>query len=194
MSVYRHPTALVESEDIGAGTKIWAFVHIMPGVKIGKGCHIGDHCFLEKGVVLQNNVTIKNGVSIWEGVRIEDDVFIGPNVVFTNDLWPRSPRSRWAGKKYHDKKWVTPTLIQKGASIGANSTLLAGITIGRYAAIGAGVVVTKDVPRHALFYGNPATIQGYVCRCGQKLVIKEGVTICLHCKAKYKATHGKLLV
>ena len=194
MSIYQHPTALVESGDIGSGTKIWAFVHIMPGVKIGKNCNIGDHSFLETGVILQSNVTIKNGVSIWEGVHIEDDVFIGPNVVFTNDLWPRSPRSKWAAKKYKGKKWIVPTSIQEGANIGANATLLAGITVGRYATIGAGSVVTKHVPSHALVYGNPAAVQGYVCRCGQKLVIKEGLTICLHCKAKYKATHGKLLV
>lgn len=183
MNYFKHPTALVESKDIGAGTKIWAFTHVMPGVKIGKICSIGDHCFLEKGVIIKDNVTIKNGVSIWEGVEIGNGVFIGPNVVFTNDLWPRSPR--WLSYRYKDKKWLISTKIEEGASIGANSTILCGITIGRYSMIGAGSVVTKDIPPHSLVYGVPAKIHGLVCTCGQKLIQQKGQLICPNCKISY---------
>jgi acetyltransferase-like isoleucine patch superfamily enzyme len=154
-----HPQALVETETIGNGTRIWAFVHVLKGATIGENCNICDHCYIEYGVTVGNNVTIKSGIYIWEGVTLEDDVFLGPNVVFTNDIRPRS-------KHYHTH---SPTLVKQGASIGANSTLLAGITIGRYAMSGIGSVITKDVLDHALVYGNPARIMGWVDEEGNKL-------------------------
>ena len=153
MSYNKHPTAIVETEHIGSGTQIWAFVHILPGARIGVDCNLCDHVFVENDVVVGDRVTIKSGVQLWDGIQIEDDVFIGPNVTFTNDLFPRS-------KKYPSK--YETTLIQKGASIGANATLLPGITVGQNAMIGAGAVVTKDVPPNAILSGNPARITGYV--------------------------------
>jgi acetyltransferase-like isoleucine patch superfamily enzyme len=154
-----HPSAIVETTQIGAGSRIWAFVHILKDVKMGANCNICDHCFVENGVVIGDNVTVKSGIYIWEGVEMEDDVFLGPNVVFTNDLRPRS--------KHH--KAAVKTLVKKGASIGANSAILAGVTIGKYAMSGIGSVITKDVPDHALVYGNPATIMGWVDEMGEKL-------------------------
>jgi len=153
MSYKKHPAAIVETENIGAGTRVWAFVHILPGAQIGSDCNLCDHVFIENDVVIGDRVTLKSGVQLWDGVRIEDDVFIGPNVTFTNDPFPRS--------KQYLEKYVT-TLIQKGASIGANATVLPGITIGQNAMVGAGSVVTKDVPPNAIVVGNPARIVSYV--------------------------------
>ncbi|MCX8053658.1 MAG: WxcM-like domain-containing protein [Armatimonadetes bacterium] len=147
-----HPNAIVESKKIGAGTRIWAFAHILPGAVIGKDANICDHVFIENDVVIGDRVTIKCGVQIWDGVRIEDDVFIGPNATFTNDLFPRS-------KRYPEK--FLETIVRKGASIGANATILPGLTIGRNAMVGAGAVVTMDVPPNAIVVGNPARIKGY---------------------------------
>jgi UDP-2-acetamido-3-amino-2,3-dideoxy-glucuronate N-acetyltransferase len=153
MNYKKHPAAIVETENIGADTRIWAFVHILPGAVIGEDCNLCDHVFIENDVVVGNRVTIKSGVQLWDGVRLEDDVFIGPNAAFTNDPFPRS-------KQYQKKPAIT--VVQKGASIGANATILPGITIGRNAMIGAGAVVTKDVPPNAILSGNPAKISGYV--------------------------------
>jgi acetyltransferase-like isoleucine patch superfamily enzyme len=154
-----HPAAIVETDAIGADTRVWAFVHILKGAAIGSSCNICDHCYIEYGVTIGNNVTVKSGIYIWEGATIEDDVFLGPNVVFTNDIRPRS-------KQYVP---VAKTLIRKGASVGANSTILAGTTLGQYCMTGIGSVVTRDVPAHALVYGNPAKIQGWVDEEGNKL-------------------------
>ncbi len=150
--VMQHPTALVGSKNIGAGTRIWAFVNICPGAVIGTDCNICDHVFIENDVVIGNRVTLKCGVFVWDRVTLEDDVFIGPGVAFTNDLYPRS--------KDHSRDYV-PTLVRHGASIGANATILAGVTIGMNAMVGAGSVVTKDVPPNAIVRGNPARIEGY---------------------------------
>jgi len=150
---FTHENALCESTDIGAGTRIWAFAHVLPNAKVGEECNICDHVFIENDVVLGDRVTVKCGVQIWDGVCIEDDVFIGPNVTFTNDIFPRS-------KKYPEK--FATTIIRKGASLGANATLLPGITIGQHAMIGAGAVVTRSVPPNAIVVGNPAKIVGYV--------------------------------
>lgn len=158
---YVHPLALVETAQIGAGTTIWAFVHLLSGVIVGNECNICDHCFAEAGVVLGNNVTLKCGVYLWQGTTLEDNVFVGPNVVFTNDVHPRS--------KNKDYK-LLPVLIRKGASLGANSTILAGITVGRYALVGIGSVVTRDVPDYALVYGNPARQRGWIDEAGEKLL------------------------
>ncbi len=177
-----HPTALVEGDSIGEDTRIWAFAHVMDETVIGKHCNLGDHTFVESGAILGDRVTVKNGVSIWEGVVIEDDVFLGPNCVLTND---RNPRSR---QDYHQEK----TLICRGATIGANATVLCGIVVGEYAMIGAGAVVTKDVPPYALMLGAPARFVGWVCRCGQR--IRDGARIhCDSCGSFYESKGNVIL-
>ncbi|WP_456400374.1 acyltransferase [Persephonella sp.] len=160
MSVFIHELTDVQSKNIGRGTKIWQFVVILPGAIIGENCNICSHCFIENDVVVGDNVTIKNGVQLWDGIRLGDNVFIGPNVTFTNDLFPRS-------KQYPDK--FLKTSVGTGASIGANATIIAGITIGEYSMIGAGSVVTKSIGNYELWYGNPAKFIGYVCKCGNKI-------------------------
>jgi len=157
--VYIHPKAIVKSKNIGKGTRIWAFAHILKGAKIGENVNIGDHCFIENDVIIGNDVVIKNGISIWDGVTIEDGVFLGPNVALTNELFPRSGFP----------KGLEKTQIKRGTTIGANATLLTGITLGEFSTIGAGSVVTKNVSRHALMYGNPVKQKGWVCTCGKKL-------------------------
>lgn len=147
----QHETAIVESEHIGAGTQIAAFAHILPGASIGEKCRICDYTFIENDVVIGDRVTIEPGVQLWDGVTLEDDVFVGPGVCFTNVTFPRNQST----------EPYLRTVVKKGASIGANATLLPGITIGREAMVGAGAVVTKDVPPHAIVVGNPARIQGY---------------------------------
>lgn len=149
MNYFVHQNALVESTRIGDNTRIWAFVHVLPGALIGSDCNICDHVFIENDVVVGNRVTVKCGVQLWDGVRIEDDVFIGPNATFTNDLFPRS--------KVYPEQFLQTT-IKAGASIGANATILPGITIGENAMVGAGTVVTKNVPTGAVVIGNPAKV------------------------------------
>lgn len=151
--VFVHPQGLCESNKVGPGTRIWAFAHVLPGAVIGSDCNVCDHVFIENDVRVGNRVTIKSGVQLWDGIEIEDDVFIGPNATFTNDRFPRS-------KQYPEK--FARTTIRKGASIGANATILPGISIGRAAMVGAGAVVTRDVPPNAIVKGNPARIAGYV--------------------------------
>lgn len=165
---YIHPSALVESDAIGEGSRVWAFAHVMKGAIIGAGCNIGDHSFVESGVKIGNNVTIKNGVSVWEGVTIEDDVFVGPNACFTNDLRPRS-------KVYHSE--TARTLIARGASIGANATVLASLRVGEYALVGAGSVVTREVKDFELVYGNPIQHRGWVGKSGDPLTFEHGVAL-----------------
>lgn len=153
MSYFLHPQALCESSDIGEGTRVWAFAHILPGARIGRDCNICDYVFIENKVTVGDRVTIKCGVQLWDGIDVEGDVFIGPNVTFTNDKFPRS--------KQHLEKYPR-TLVREGASIGANATILPGVTIGRRAMVGAGSVVTSSVPPNAVVIGNPARISGYV--------------------------------
>lgn len=167
---YRHQTAIVESDQLGQGVRVYAYAHVMPGAAIGDRTTLGDHVFVEGGAVIGANVTIKNGVLIWDGVTIHDDVFIGPGVVFTNDRRPRSPRSEVAARRYAEQpEWLTPTTIGVGATLGANSTILPGAHVGAYAMVGAGSVVTRPVPPFALVVGAPAKRIGYVCRCGERL-------------------------
>ena len=155
-----HSLADVHSTKIGFDTNIWQFCIVLENAKIGNNCNINALCLIENDVVIGHNVTIKSGVQIWDGTIIEDNAFIGPNVTFTNDFLPRS-------KQYPDT--FLNTLIKRNASIGANSTLIGGITIGENAMVGAGSVVTKNIPNNTLWYGNPALFHGYVCSCGEKL-------------------------
>jgi acetyltransferase-like isoleucine patch superfamily enzyme len=151
--MFIHDKALVEENvSIGEGTRVWAFAHVLPGAVIGSDCNICDGVFVEGSVRVGDRVTVKCGVQLWDGVVLEDDVFVGPNATFTNDLFPRS------------RKYVAPapTLVKRGASIGANATILAGLTIGEDAMVGAGAVVTHSVPDRAIVVGNPARIRGYV--------------------------------
>jgi UDP-2-acetamido-3-amino-2,3-dideoxy-glucuronate N-acetyltransferase len=183
---FSHPQALVESEDIGPGTRIWAFAHVLPGVRIGADCNICDHAFIETGVVLGNNVTVKNGVAIWQGVHIEDNVFLGPNCVLTNDPNPRAYIKKSGAA-------LQTTLIRENATVGANATILCGVSIGRYAFIGAGAVVLRTVPDFALMVGNPARQVGWMCRCARRLPpvsssALEFSTTCRHCEAKFRNT------
>jgi len=157
-----HEKALVESEDIGEGTRIWAFTHVLKGARIGKNCNIGEGCFIESHAVIGNNVIIKNNISVWDRVTIEDGCFLGPNVVLTNVMNPRARFRRGL-------EGFTPTLIRRGATIGANATIVCGNTIGEHAFIGAGAVVTKDVASYALCVGNPARQIGYACECGERI-------------------------
>ncbi|NLD73933.1 MAG: N-acetyltransferase [Chloroflexi bacterium] len=182
---YRHPTALVESEDIGPGTRIWAYAHVMADVHVGANCNIGDHCFVEAGAHVGDNVTIKNGNMIWEGVTLEDGVFVGPHAFFVNDLYPRSPRLPEARGRYTDRTWLVPTLVRRGASLGAGAIILAGNPIGAFAMVGAGAVVTRPVPEHGLVIGNPARLVGWVCQCGLRLGFAEHEATCAGCGRRY---------
>jgi acetyltransferase-like isoleucine patch superfamily enzyme len=152
---FQHEHAVVESNAIGDRTRIWAFAHILPGARIGSDCNICDHTFLENDVILGDRVTIKCGVQLWNGVRLEDDVFVGPNATFTNDHFPRS-------RQHLNPEQVGQTVVKRGATIGANATILPGVTIGERAMVGAGAVVTHNVPPGAIVAGNPAKITGYV--------------------------------
>lgn len=164
-----HPTADVKSRNIGNGTSVWQFCVVLENAVIGSNCNINCHVFIENDVTIGNHVTIKPGVQVWDGITLGDKVFIGPNVTFTNDRTPRS-------KQYPET--FLKTFVREGASVGANATILAGVTIGRYAMIGAGAVVTRDVPPFTVWYGNPASHRGYVTREGKILSVdladKEG--------------------
>jgi UDP-2-acetamido-3-amino-2,3-dideoxy-glucuronate N-acetyltransferase len=174
-----HETACVdEPVEIGEGTQIWHYSHIMPGAVIGRNCIIGQNVFIASGAILGNNIKVQNNVSIYGGVILEDDVFCGPSMVFTNVLNPRSFISR--------KKEFRQTLVKRGATIGANATIVCGNTVGAYALIGAGSVVTKDVPDFALVYGNPGSIQGWVCQCAAEATFRSGKAICKVCGKRYK--------
>jgi acetyltransferase-like isoleucine patch superfamily enzyme len=175
-----HSTAEVQSTNIGEGTLIWQYCVILKNAVIGKNCNINFNVFIENDVVIGDNVTIKSGVQLWDGLRIGDNVFIGPNVTFTNDLVPRS--------KQYPEKFLT-TEIQEGASIGANSTIIGGVTIGRFALVGAASLVTKSIPDYTLYYGNPAKFQAYVCKCGNKL---DDTLKCKKCKKSYKNEFNKI--
>jgi len=181
--VYIHSSAHVSSTSkIGRGTKIWHFCHIRENTKIGKNCIIGKDVYIDFGVEIGSNVKIQNGVSIYNGVTIEDDVFLGPHMTFTNDLIPRSFNSDWE---------VIPTLVKKGASIGAHATIICGVTLGKYCMIGAGSVTTKDVPSYGLIYGNPAKLKGFVCKCGRKAHFKGekrnlAIYYCDFCKKEFE--------
>lgn len=175
-----HPQALCESDQVGPGTKIWAFAHVMAGARVGADCNIGEGSFIESGARLGDRVTVKNGVYVWDGVTCQDGVFLGPACVLTNRRRPRSQQGKTGPKPPFDQ-----TLIKAGASIGAGAILVAPVTIGRWAMVGAGAVVHRDVPDHALVVGNPARPIGWVCRCGQRL---GDDLICPDCGLEYTRT------
>lgn len=162
MDYFVHERGLAESDSIGTGTRIWAFAHVMAGARVGRHCNVGGGAFIENGAVLGDHVTIKNGVQVWSGVELADWVFVGPNVTFTND---RIPRVRYP----LDPSEFETTRVEEGASIGANATIVCGVVIGRSAMIGAGAVVVRDVPAHALVVGNPARRIGWVSDRGERV-------------------------
>jgi UDP-2-acetamido-3-amino-2,3-dideoxy-glucuronate N-acetyltransferase len=190
-----HETARVDAGAIiGSGTRVWHFSHVMAGARIGRGCMLGQNVFVAGGAVIGDGVKIQNNVSIYDGVTLEDGVFCGPSAVFTNVVTPRSHVSR--------RHAFAPTLVRHGATIGANSTLLCGTTIGRYAFIGAGAVVTRDVTDFALVVGNPARHVGWVCACGARLGSRRGghavaparLLACAECGAIYEVADGGALL
>lgn len=171
-----------ETAVIGEGTRIWNFVHVREKAKIGKDCVLADYVYVGRGVKIGDKVKIQNRATIYEGVTIENKVFVGPHVTFTNDFYPRSLSTNWE---------ILPTYVKKGASIGAKTVIVCGVTIGEYALIGAGSVVTKDIPAYALAYGNPARIRGFICKCSKKLEVVEKtktyvVTRCSSCDETYR--------
>ena len=170
-SVQVHRLALCESSDVGPRTRVWAFAHVMEGAVIGADCNVCGHAFVEGGARIGDRVTIKNNVMVWDRVTVEDEVFLGPNAVLTNDRTPRAAAPP-------EDRVLIPTLIRRGATIGANATILCGLTIGRWAFVGAGAVVTHDVPDHVLVYGNPARPHGFMCRCGRKLTPELACAVC----------------
>jgi UDP-2-acetamido-3-amino-2,3-dideoxy-glucuronate N-acetyltransferase len=183
---YVHPSSVVEQPaTIGGGTRIWHFCHVMPGATIGSDCVLGQNVFVARNVRIGNNVKVENNVSLFEGVSLEDDVFCGPSSVFTNVVNPRSHVSR--------KHEFRPTPVGRGASIGANAVIVCGHSIGRYAFVGAGSVVTHDVPDYALVYGNPAVLQGWMCACGARLPLKGAGTVCPACGASYRLSDSGTL-
>ncbi len=170
---YVHPSAEVELDaSVGAGTRIWRQAHVREHAQIGEQCNIGKGVYIEAHVRIGSRVKIQNHVSIFEGVTLEDGVFIGPHVCFTNDLFPRAITPEGSLKSADDWE-ITPTLVRYGASIGAGVVVVCGVTIGEFALVGAGAVVTKDVPAHALDFGNPARQHGYVCRCARRLATEQ---------------------
>jgi acetyltransferase-like isoleucine patch superfamily enzyme len=172
---------LCDSDDVGAGTRIWAFAHVMAGASIGRDCNIGGGAFVEQGAVIGDRVTVKNQVMIFDGVSIEDDVFLGPGVIFTNDLRPRAAIKRsWPG--------LQRTRVRAGATLGAGVIVICGITVGRHAFAGAGAVLTADVPDHALMAGNPARQRGWACVCGRRL---DSALRC-HCGRRYTTSGSGL--
>lgn len=182
MNYFKHDTAEVsEKAIIGEGSKIWNNTQIRQNVLIGNNCNIGKGIYIDFDVVIGNNVKIQNGVNLYHGVKIEDDVFLGPSMTFTNDLYPRAFNSDWK---------VSDTLVKKGASIGANATIVCGITIGEYSMVGAGCVVTKDVEPYSLVVGNPARKIAYVCKCGNKL---DEQYYCNQCDNQYRKNNSGIL-
>ncbi len=185
--VVHESSYLDEDVIVGDGTSIWHFCHVLSGSRIGERCRIGQNVVIGPRVKIGSNVKIQNNVSVYEGVTLEDDVFCGPSIVFTNINTPRSafPRNRSEDN--------LPTLVKRGASIGANATIVCGNTIGRHALIGAGSVITKDVPDHAIVYGNPARQHGWACECGLSLTFQVKVAVCSDCGRRFQETDtGKI--
>ncbi len=184
--VFVHPSAVVDDgADIGPGTKVWHFVHVSGGAKIGKNCVLGQNVYVGNKVVIGNNVKIQNNVSVYDNVTLEDDVFCGPSMVFTNDLTPRAA--------FPKNGEFIDTIVRKGATIGANATIICGVELGEHCFIGAGTVITKDVPAHALVVGNPARQIGWSCLCGKRLVERRPIT-CEGCGRTYSLHYNTMAV
>jgi len=178
-AAFVHPNALIEEGGkVGSGSRVWAFAHVLKGAVVGEDCNICDHALIEGKVRLGDRVTLKSGVFLWDGLIAEDDVFIGPAAVFANDLRPRSRNTQWK---------CLQTLLKQGCSIGANATVLAGLQIGRFAMVGAGAVVTRDVADFALVVGNPARFRSWVCQCGQSLAFRKSLSVC-NCGRQYRSS------
>ena len=183
---YVHPSSFVdEGAVVGKGTKVWHFCHVLPGAVIGERCNIGQNCVIMPGVKLGNNVKLQNNVSVYEGVELEDDVFCGPSMVFTNVVNPRSHVPR--------KDEFRQTLVRRGATIGANATVVCGHTLGRFCFVGAGAVVTRDVKDFALVVGNPAKQIGWMCQCGERLAMTNHAATCGRCGTRYREQQGELV-
>jgi len=183
-----HESSYIDEDvQIGAGTKIWHFCHISEGARIGKNCTIGQNVFIGRNVVIGDGCKIQNNVSVYEGVTLEDYVFCGPSMVFTNDLNPRAafPKGR--------ERFVK-TLVKRGCTIGANATIVCGVTLGEHSFVGAGAVVTKDVPPYAIVYGVPAKIHGWVCECGEKLHFTDTLAQCSQCGRRYRQEDQERIV
>lgn len=179
-----HSSALVETKQIGDKTTIWAFSHVLSGAKIGKNVNINDHCFIENNVTIGNNVTIKCGVYLWDGIIVEDGVQIGPSATFVNDKLPKAKNKKFKLDK---------TVLKNGCSIGANATILGGISIGQHSLVGAGSVVTKSVPDFTLVFGNPAIIRSHICICSSKIKFKKLRATCL-CGRSYSLESNKVIL
>lgn len=180
---FLHESSYIDAgANIGAGTKIWHFCHVMQDAQVGENCNIGQNVFIAAGVHIGNRVKIQNNVSVYTGVTLEDDVFLGPSMVFTNVTNPRSHVPR--------RGEYRPTHVRRGATIGANATILCGVTLGVYAFVGAGAVVTHDIPPHALVYGTPARLHGWMCRCGERLSLSTQpateTAVCPRCNTRYE--------
>lgn len=186
-----HPTAEVADDAVvGSGTYIWHQCQVMGRARIGENCKLGKSVYVDFGVQIGDRVKIQNGISVYKGVTVQDDVLLGPHMAFTNDLYPRA---------FNDRYEVVPTLVKKGASVGANATIVCGVTLGNYCMIGAGAVVTTDVPDYALVVGNPANIVGYVCECGKRLNLdrkkqKDREVKCDSCGKEFRIEPGNLSV
>jgi UDP-2-acetamido-3-amino-2,3-dideoxy-glucuronate N-acetyltransferase len=182
-TVFVHPMGLCESSEVGDGTRVWAFAHVMKGATVGRGCNICDHAYVEAGVRIGNNVTIKNGVLLFSGVTIEDDAFLGPGCTFTNDRNPRAFRKKAESE-------FASTVVRRGATVGANATIVAGFEVGAYAFVAAGAVVTRSVVPNELVAGNPARHIGWVCECGERLP----PTLACGCGRAYRAVGDPVLL
>ncbi len=197
-SVYIHPKALVETEDIGSETRVWAFAHIMKDAHVGMECNIGGHVFVESGAYIGSRVTVKNNVLVWRGIHIEDDVFVGPGAIFTNDRYPRSARMAnvpGVTNRAIEERWLLTTRICRGSSIGAGAIIMPGLTIGAYATVAAGAVVTKSISPHQLVVGNPGKPKGWVCFCGIRLdQPQERAWVCGNCNKKFRHTDKGLVL
>jgi len=190
MNHWSHKTAEISSKaKIGKGTKIWQNSQVLANAQIGKNCVIGHNCFISSKAKLGNGVKLESNIDIWDLITLQDYVFVGPSAVFTNDPNPRAKYPKKIYPKYG--KWL-PTLVKQGASIGANATIICGITIGKWAFVGAGAVVNKDVPDYALVVGVPAKQIGWICECGNKLEFKKNKATCLVCQKKYQKINNKI--